>query len=103
MMADSTLSLRVIDARIADPASAVAGLRRKLSPQGNVVSEAGRRRTIEVFGEPLSPSQVVERICRDVRERGIAALLDYTQKLDGAALDEKTIRVPAAELKSAHA
>ena len=33
----------------------MAGLRRRLSPDGNVVSEAGRRRTIEVFGEPLTP------------------------------------------------
>jgi histidinol dehydrogenase len=39
----------------------LAALRQKLSPAGNVVSEAGRRRTMEVFGEPLSPQQVVER------------------------------------------
>ena len=45
--------------------------RAKLSPAGNVVSEAGRRRTMEVFGEPLSPQQVVERICGDVQQRGL--------------------------------
>ena len=39
--------------------AAMAELRRRLSPEGNVVSEAGRRRTVEVFGEPLSPAQVV--------------------------------------------
>ena len=54
-------------------------LRERLSPRGDVVSEAGRRRTIEVFGEPLSPQQVVERICGDVRERGLAAVLDYSR------------------------
>ena len=60
----------------------LAELRERLSPRGNVVSEAGRRRTIEVFGEPLSPAQVVERICTDVRERGLAAVLDYSARLD---------------------
>ena len=53
-----------------------AELRERLSPRGNIVSEAGRRRTIEVFGEPLSPQQVVERICEDVRSKGLAALAD---------------------------
>ncbi len=78
-------------------------LRDKLSPQGDIVSEAGRRRTIEVFGEPLSPQQVVERICRDVEQQGLAAVLDYGQKLDGKQLDATTVRVSLAELKAAHA
>ena len=65
----------------------MAELRRRLSPQGNVVSEAGRRRTIEVFGEPLSPQQVVERICRDVQQQGVAAVLDYSARIDKAAAD----------------
>lgn len=82
---------------------ALAELRQRLSPAGNVVSESGKRRTIEVFGEPLSPAEVVERICGDVRKRGLAAVLDYTQKLDGATLSAETIRVSANELAAAHA
>ncbi|MGA2619563.1 MAG: histidinol dehydrogenase [Thermoguttaceae bacterium] len=78
-------------------------LRRRLSPEGDVVSEAGRRRTIEVFGEPLSPSQVVERICRDVQLKGLAAVLDYSARIDRAALGPQTIRVPREELLRAHA
>jgi len=74
-----------------------------LSPRGNIVSDAGRRRTIEVFGEPLTPQQVVERICGDVRERGVAALLDYSAKLDGAQLSAATLRVPQEELERSHA
>ena len=81
----------------------MAELRARLSPQGNVVSEAGRRRTIEVFGEPLSPQQVVERICRDVQQKGMAAVLDYSARIDKAQLTAETIRVPAAELAKAHA
>jgi histidinol dehydrogenase len=42
-------------------------LRGKLMSQGDVVSPASRQRTIDVFGEPLSPREVVTRICEDVR------------------------------------
>ncbi len=76
---------------------------RRLSPRGNVVSEAGRRRTVEVFGEPLSPAEVVARICSDVAEKGLAAALEYSAKIDMADLTAETIRVPAAELAQAHA
>lgn len=44
-----------------------------------------------VFGEPLTPEQVVERIIADVRHDGDRALRDYTLKLDGVAL--KTLEV----------
>lgn len=98
-----SLAIARVDARREDLAAALAELRRKLSPQGNVVSEAGKRLTIEVFGQPLTPQQVVERIVSDVRARGLAALLDYTQKLDKADLTPSTIRVSAAEMAAAHA
>jgi histidinol dehydrogenase len=98
----TNLNIRRIDGRREDIRAAMAELRAKLSPQGNVVSEAGRRRTIEVFGEPLSPQQVVERICRDVQERGMAAVLDYSARIDKATLTADAIRVPAAELAKAH-
>ena len=81
----------------------MAELRRRLSPEGDVVSEAGRKRTIEVFGQPLSPVQVVERICRDVRQKGLAAVLDYSARIDKASLTPETIRVPREELARAHA
>ncbi len=77
-------------------------LREKLSPQGNVVSPSGRQRTIELFGEPLSPQQVVERICDDVRREGLSAALSYTAKLDHKELNATTIRVSQEELKQAH-
>lgn len=92
-----------IDARTPGAQAAIDQLRQKLAPQGNVVSEAGRRKTIEVFGEPLTPTEVVERICQDVWEEGESAVLEYTSKLDGADLDEASLRVPAEELADAHA
>jgi histidinol dehydrogenase len=87
-----------------DASAQIAQLRAKLAPaSGDVVSEAGRQKTMEVFGEPLTPVEVVTRICGDVRERGLEAVLDYTAKLDGVRLDRETIKVSAAELSEAHA
>ena len=79
-----------------------AELREKLSPRGDVVSESGRQRTIDLFGEPLSPQQVVERICGDVARNGLSAVLEYTAKLDRKTLSAETIRVSSDELKAAH-
>ena len=101
-MTNQTLEIRTIDTRRDDACAAIAELREKLSPRGNVVSEAGRRRTIEVFGAPLSPAQVVERICSDVRSRGRAAVLEYSAKLDKAELTPDTLRVTPDELRAAH-
>jgi len=42
-------------------------------------------RITSMFGEPLSPAQVVERILRDVRRRGDTALSEWTERLDGRA------------------
>lgn len=97
------LTIRRIDSRREDIRAAMGQLRKRLSPEGNVVSEAGRRRTIEVFGEPLTPIEVVERICRNVRTRGLPAVLDYSARIDRAELTAESIRVPAEELAAAHA
>lgn len=97
------LKIPRFDTRDYDVGRALAELRERLNPREGVVSEAGRRRTIEVFGEPLSPPQVVERICSDVRAKGMAAVLDYSARIDRARLSPETIRVPAADLAAAHA
>jgi histidinol dehydrogenase len=98
-----SFQIKRIDARRENIVSALAELRQKLSPQGDVVSEAGKRRTLEVFGEALSPQQVVERIAHDVRTQGLAAVLEYTAKLDKVTLSAEQIRVSPAELAAAHA
>ncbi len=97
------LVIRRIDTSQPGAAEELAVLRRKLSADGDVVSEAGRRKTLEVFGEPLTPQQTVERICRDVRERGLDAVLEYTRKLDGKEITAETLRVSGDELSAAHA
>ncbi len=98
-----SVPIRRIDCSRSDALAAIAELRRELGPRGNVVSPEGKARTVAAFGQPLTPVQVVERICNDVAERGLAAVLDYTHRLDGAALESSTLRVSKAELESAYA
>jgi histidinol dehydrogenase len=95
-------NIRRVDVRGGDPGELLEPLLKRLRPDGEVVSESGRQRTVEVFGEPLTPWQVVERICRDVRTGGLAALLDYTERLDQVRLDGRQLRVPAEEITAAH-
>jgi histidinol dehydrogenase len=97
-----SLQILTIDTRSGDAERLFAELREKLSPRGDVVSEAGRERTIALFGAPLSPQQVVERICHDVRDKGMESLLHYTAKLDRKELTAATLRVPADEMRAAH-
>jgi histidinol dehydrogenase len=92
-----------IDTRQPGATAAIAALRAKLAPTGNVVSEASRQKTIAVFGAALLPAEVVARICADVRMEGLAAVVNYSARLDGAVLTAETLRVPAAELAAAHA
>jgi histidinol dehydrogenase len=92
-----------IDLAAADGRERLDALRGTLMSQGEVVSPAGRQRTIDVFGEPLTPRQVVERICGDVRSRGLDALLDYTRRIDGAVVSRDDLFVTAAALDAAHA
>ncbi len=97
----SRLAITTIDCRLSDATELFRSLRDKLSPRGDVVSEAGRQRTIELFGEPLSPREVVRRICDDVRGRGLDAVLHYTSKLDRRDLTAESMRVTPEELASA--
>ena len=95
------MNITTIDCRTGDATRLFAELREKLSPRGDVVSEAGRQRTIDLFGEALSPQQVVQRICGDVKTRGLVALLEYTKKLDRVDLNVDSMKVSAEELHAA--
>ena len=91
-----------IDLAAADGRGRLDALRGMLVSQGDVISPAGRQKTIDVFGEPLAPRQVVERICDDVRRTGLEALLDYSRRIDGAAITAESLVVPPAALAAAH-
>ena len=60
-----------------------------------------RSRMIALFGEALAPDAAVARILADVRARGDAALLDWTQRIDGVALTR--LRVPDGDIRAAAA
>jgi histidinol dehydrogenase len=94
--------MRRIDCSSDDAARAIAELRRELSPEGEVVSPEARARTIAVFGEALTPLQVVERICTDVAARGLDAVLDFTLRIDAVSLAPDQVRVTPQELEVAH-
>ncbi len=101
-MTETSLNMTRIDSRRDDVHECLHALRERLSPRGDVVSESSRRRTVEVFGQPLTPQQVVEKICHDVRERGRAAVLEYSAKFDGAQHEAAALRVGEDELAAAH-
>ncbi len=98
-----TANIPTIDCTKENAEKLLAELRDKLSPQGDVVSDAGRQRTADLFGEPLTPQQVVVRICGEVQQGGLPVVLEYTEKLDGKRLTPETVRVSPDEFAAAHA
>src|SRR5260370_658689 len=86
-----------------DAAGQLTRLRTQLSAQGNVVSARGRELTEKVFGEPLPPVRVVERVCEDVRKKGRDAVFHYTEQFDRVRLNADTLRITTSELALAHA
>lgn len=100
-MEQEGLKIAWINARQDDVGAQIGKLREKLSLKGNIVSESGKQRTIEIFGAPLTPAEVVAKICDDVAEKGLAALLDYSARIDRANLAPGELRVSEAELQQA--
>ena len=96
------LKILWVNGKIENIPERIAELRRKLSPQGDIVSPKGRQKTIATFGEPLTPQEVVKRICTDISVKGLDALLDYNRRIDGADLTRETIRVPQSEIENAY-
>ncbi len=82
--------------------SKLDSLRKRLSPDGNVVSERSQLLTQQIFGQPLSPQQVVERICTEVRSQGIEAVLKYAKALDNPDTSRASLKVPVESMEQAH-
>ena len=101
-MPEGSLKIERIEVSSEEIGQQLAGLRRRLSPRGDVVSEESRQLTIEVFGEPLSPAEVVKRICGRVRDEGMEAVLEYGALLDRVDLDAGSLRVSPDEIVRAH-
>jgi histidinol dehydrogenase len=77
-------------------------LREVLSIETGQVTEQSIKRTVEVFGEPLSPLSVVRRILDEVRLRGDAAVVKYAEKLDGMRIGPDQFAIDPAEFAAAY-
>jgi histidinol dehydrogenase len=97
------LKLRRIDLSAPNAAAQLNKLRDQFRLGAEVVSPASKKLTQAVFGAALSPAEAVARICEDVRQKGLPAVLQYTEQLDKVKLKPDMMRVKPAELAAAHA
>jgi histidinol dehydrogenase len=73
----------------------------KRAPVGEVKLTPTLTKGIEqVFGEAISPEAVVSRILADVRRQGDAAVLAWTEKIDGVRLPG--LRIPQTDIEAAY-
>ncbi len=79
--------------------TAKQGILKRIPMDDMDVPPSVQERITAMFGEPLTPTQVVDRILRDVRTRGDAALSEWTEKLDGRKSDR--FAIPKSELQAA--
>ena len=63
------------------------------------VPDALRDGVTRIFGEALTPAAAVERVLHDVATRGDAALLEWTERIDGVQLD--TLAVAPSDIQAA--
>jgi histidinol dehydrogenase len=85
--------------KVYDPITAREGFLKRQGLEDTPLSPAVQANIRKLFGEDLTPSQVVERILKDVRLRGDAALRAWTEKLDGQAPAD--FRIAPVELDAA--
>jgi histidinol dehydrogenase len=75
------------------------GILKRQPPDEFPVSQAVLDGIAKIFSEALTPEQAVTRILSDVRKRGDAALLEWSQRLDNRKAER--FRVPAEKLSNA--
>jgi len=80
-------------------ASAKSALSRQVIAEAYPISAALKRRLKEMFGTE-DPEQAVRQIVGEVRQRGDAALRDYTRQIDGIAL--ASLEVDKKQIKNAY-
>ena len=85
--------------KIYDVQTARKTILRRIPPDEIIVSPSILDGIEKVFDQRINPGDAVRLILKDVRERGDAALKDWSQRLDGAA--PATLRVPSDQLQAA--
>ena len=86
---------------LAEATSALAAVRNRMTALEKESSARSAALTKKVFGQALSPTEVVDKIVNDVRDRGDDAVVDYTLKLDGAILTPDMFRVETTAITAA--
>ncbi len=81
--------------RIYQRAEAEAGILKRAAIDEYEITEGLKQGIQAMFGEVLTPEQVVRQIIKNVRERGDAALREYTEKIDKIQLDELQVSYEA--------
>jgi histidinol dehydrogenase len=99
----ATLKVRRIDLSQPNAEKHFAAIKNPFADQANVITPAAKKLTQSIFGEPLPPTKVVERICEDVKKKGLNAVLNYTEQIDKVRLTPRQIRVSPDELAAAYA
>lgn len=85
--------------RLFDPTTAAETILKRAPVDDMEIPASLQESITRTFGEPLTPAQVVDRILRDVRGRGDAALAEWTERLDGHK--SENFAVSREELQSA--
>lgn len=85
--------------RMYDVPTARQEILKRIPVDDMTVTPGVQARITSMFGEPLTPAQVVDRILTDVRARGDAALQEWTARLDGKS--SQALSVPPAALQAA--
>lgn len=76
-------------------------LLKRVSLDEVTVSEAVAQRTAQVFGKPLTPVEVVQEIIAAVEAHGDAAVIDFTERIDGVKLTQERLFVDDDEIEKA--
>jgi histidinol dehydrogenase len=85
--------------RIFDTATAKQTILRRQAWDEFAVPESMLDGIETIFGERIGPDEVVRRILADVRQRGDAALREWTQRIDGVTLER--LHVSRVEIDAA--
>lgn len=81
----------------------IAALLKKPAFDEVVLNEKIRAKNKEMYGRDMTAAEVVQMIVDDVRKNGDAAVLKYTELIDGVKLDETSLVVSEAEIAAAEA
>ncbi len=82
------------------PAAGARILTRRTMETVEDVPEVVLASIARVFGEPLTPEAAVARLLADVRVRGDAALIEWTERIDGVKVE--ALEMPKAEWEAAY-